>query len=151
MKKHFNTTHGLSKFKLYDVHRQMLKRCYDSNSKDYPGYGGRGISVCKEWNDVHAFFNWAYKSGYKEGLTIERIDVNGNYCPENCTWIENKMQGRNTRRVRFLQYDGKSMSVSDWSRETGINIRTLINRLNLGWSVEKTLSSIPAKGRNQWG
>lgn len=146
-----NKTHGLSRTRLYDVHRQMMRRCYNTNSKDYPGYGGRGIKVCAEWHNIHKFFDWAVESGYKKGLTIERVNVNGNYSQSNCTWVPNPMQGKNTRRVRYLGFSGKRLSLSDWARLTGISVRTIIGRLNLGWSARRIINVPPVKGRNQFG
>lgn len=135
-----NKTHGFSKRgKLYHVWTQMMRRCYSPGSKDYPGYGGRGIAVCDEWRDVAAFFAWAHGAGYREGLTIDRINNGGPYSPRNCRFIENKFQGKNTRRVRFLTINGVVMSVSDWSRRSGIKYRTILQRLNMGWPAERAV------------
>ncbi|MDR0441837.1 MAG: hypothetical protein LBH44_00345 [Treponema sp.] len=90
----FNTT------KLYAVWESMRQRCNNPNSKPYPHYGGRGIVMCQEWDDFQNFYNWALSSDYKEGLSIDRIDNDGNYCPENCQWMtvsENASKG--SRRV----------------------------------------------------
>jgi hypothetical protein len=148
-----NKTHGFSNGntrKLYDVHRQMMKRCYDSACKDYPNYGERGISVCQEWHDLGSFINWAYSTGYKEKVTIERIDVNGNYCPENCTWIKNAMQAQNTRKVIRLDAFGETRLLLDWAVITGIGYRTIKTRLRLGWDVERALTEKPYLGKNQF-
>ena len=90
-------THGLSKTRLYGVHRQMMQRCSNPAHRDYPGWGGRGIAVCAEWRDFIVFREWALSSGYAEGLTIERGDNDGNYCPQNCAWIPNELQAKNRR------------------------------------------------------
>jgi len=137
-------THGLSKDhkKLYDVWGSMKARCYRLTSKDYPNYGGRGISICDEWkNSFPNFFAWAIGSGYVAGVsTIERVDVNGNYEPSNCTWIVNERQALNTRKVRMLTLNGETMALSDWAVKLGIRPNTIKTRLRLGWSVEDALS-----------
>ena len=115
-------THGLSKEAIYAVWCDMRHRCSNPQHHGYKYYGGRGISVCKEWRDSFiAFYKWAISSGYAKGLTIERKDVNGNYCPENCTWITMKEQRRNRRDVEL--YDGKTQS--EWARELGLSRVTL--------------------------
>lgn len=144
-------THGLSNSKLYDVWRQMNQRCFNPFCKDYRNYGGRGIKVCKSWRNIKEFISWARSSGYKSGLTIERKDVNKDYAPSNCCWIDNKHQARNTRKVRKLTYQGVTRTVSDWADLTGINHRTLKGRLNRGWSAQKALTLKPKHGRNQHG
>lgn len=134
-----NRIHGMSQGasrRLYDVHRQMMRRCRDPACRDFPLYGARGITVCDEWRHVSAFVAWAMSSGYQPGLTIERKDNGAGYSPGNCTWIPNERQARNTRRLRLITAHGKTMFASDWSRETGINVRTIIGRLNRGWSHE---------------
>lgn len=147
-----NKTHGLSQGatkKLYDVYRQMMRRCYDNNCKDYKNYGARCISVCYEWHDVPGFVKWAIASGYKEGVTIERIDVNGGYCPENCTWIENKYQARNTRKASILIVDGEPLQIGYLAEKLGISVKTIKGRINRGWSVDEIINIAPKIGNNQ--
>ncbi len=133
-------THGLSWSKLYAVRRMMIRRCYDPTCKDFPHWGARGITVCDEWRaGIRPFFDWAMASGYKDGVTIERRDNNGPYCPENCTWIPNERQAANTRRLRMITLDGETHYVSEWSRRLNMPLRTILSRLRYGWSDEDTL------------
>lgn len=151
---HFNTRHGCSvgsRRRLYDVWRQMHRRCYSPGCKDYPAWGGRGISVCDQWHDVRAFCEWAEASGYRHGVTIERIDNNGNYEPSNCRWIPNERQASNTRRVTYIEAFGQRRRIDDWADITCINYRTIKMRLRLGWPPEDALTVIPVRGRNQNG
>lgn len=143
---HLNKTHGFSKTKLYDVHFQMMRRCYNDQCKDYPAYGARGIEVCDEWFDIEVFVGWCIISGYREGLTIERQDVNGNYAPENCTWIVNERQARNRRHHVVLTANGVSRPVWEWAELTGIARNTLVTRLRLGWA-EQDIVSVPVGAR----
>lgn len=147
------TTHGMSAGptkKLYDVHRQMVRRCTNPESKDWSRYGGRGITIFEEWMDVRAFVEWAMGSGYKENVTIERIDFNGNYNPENCTWILNEKQSHNTSRNKFLTFQGETHHVMDWSRITGIHFQTILRRMRVGWTTKDVLMKKPIRGRNQF-
>lgn len=129
-----NATHGLSFHKLYDVHYQMLRRCTNIECKDYPAYGARGISVCDEWQDLRSFMDWCLSSGYRDGLTIERVDVNGNYEPSNCTWIENELQAHNTRTLHKITINGETRFLTEWARIVGIGRNTIHSRLRYGWS-----------------
>lgn len=128
--------------KLYSVLRGMKRRCYDNKSKDYSSYGGRGIKVCKEWVGEDGYINfkkWALENGYKEGLTIDRIDVNGNYEPSNCRWTTAIEQCNNRRNNVRLTYNGESKTIAEWSRELNIPSSTLYCRRSKGWNVENIL------------
>ena len=115
-----NLTHNLSKTKLYYVHNTMRQRCGNPNNTSYPRYGGRGITVCEEWMNFESFYNWAIESGYKEGLSIDRIDNDGNYEPSNCRWETPVNQARNRRAKGKLKETGisKRKNGQYWARIT---------------------------------
>lgn len=137
-----STTHGLSYTSLPQVRSNMLKRCYTKNSKDYHRYGGRGITVCDEWRQSPSvFYKWAVSSGFEEGLRIERIDNNGNYCPENCKWITHQEQQNNRENNHTLTFNGKTQTMAQWSRETGILRPTIDDRFRRGWTIEEALTT----------
>lgn len=145
-------THGLSSQfkKLNWVWGAMRQRCFNPSNKDYPNYGGRGITICEEWSDFAKFKEWAVTTGYREGLTIERVDVNGHYEPDNCTWLVNERQALNTRIIRKFEYHGKQYTIRELSELSGIPLRTLKGRLtNYGWSVERAVNEPAFKGKNQ--
>jgi len=98
-----NTTHGLSKSKLYRVWCSMRQRCTNKNDKAFANYGGRGISVCGEWSNYSLFYSWAFASGYAEGLTIERVDNDGIYSPGNCSWLPRSEQPKNRRPFKCTE------------------------------------------------
>jgi hypothetical protein len=131
--------------RLYRIWKTMKTRCFNKNFYKYPRYGGRGIIVCEEWKtNFVAFRDWALRNGYADNLTIDRIDNNGNYEPNNCQWItqsENskKMQANHKGKV-IITYNGETHKLSDWARKLGINQSTLLHRLIRGWSVERTLT-----------
>lgn len=110
-----STTHGLSNTRLYKIWCGMKKRCYNQNSKPYKNYGGRGISICSEWvNNFQAFYDWSINNGYSEDLTIERKDVYGNYCCDNCCWIPLKNQTKNQRKtIRYILF-GIEKPLVEW-------------------------------------
>ena len=135
-------THGGSKTRLYRIWHRMKCRCYKINAPDYARYGGRGITVCDEWlKDFESFRSWALSNGYNENLTIDRINVNGNYCPSNCRWADAITQHNNTRSNHFLTFRGETLTISQWSARYGINKNTLWSRIGkYGWSVERALT-----------
>jgi len=134
--------HGYVGTKLYSTWKSMKRRCYNHNSTEFINYGGRGISVCDEWlNCFVTFKDWAYSCGYDDALTIDRINNSGNYEPSNCRWIMLAEQSRNTRRNVYLEYNGETLTVSEWSRKLGIKNKVLYDRIKRGWDVERTLST----------
>lgn len=125
---------------LYSVWENMKRRCFNSKNKFYYCYGGRGITVCDEWkNSFEAFRSWSYANGYDEALSLDRIDVNGNYEPSNCRWITMKEQSNNKRTSHFLTLHGDTKTLAQWSEATGLSYPTILYRLKRGWSVEDTL------------
>lgn len=138
-----NLTHGKSSTKLYKVWSSMKSRCSNQTDKYFCNYGGRGISVCSEWQTFEPFYEWSITSGYTEGLTIERKNNDGNYSPENCTWIEKSKQSSNTRKCVTMSCGGKTMNMKDWSVEIGVPYGLLQGRKQRGWSDEKTITTPP--------
>lgn len=131
---------------LWNIYHGMKKRCLNSNCKRYKDYGGRGITVCDEWLiGFDQFAEWALRNGYKKGLTIERKDVNGNYCPENCIWITRKEQAFNKRGSVLIEYRGEVKNLMVWCDELGLKYDAIHNRIKSGWSpkdaFEKPLTS----------
>lgn len=124
--KELHTKHGMSKTRLHGIWLNMRKRCYDETNNRFYRYGGRGITVCDDWKgSFENFRDWAISNGYSEGKSLDRIDNDGNYCPENCTWSDAKTQARN-RRTSHLEY-GKTLS--EWSEILGINYDLLQQRI----------------------
>lgn len=124
--------HGDFGTKLYGVWAGMKRRCQNPNTKYYADYGGRGIKVCDEWQDYERFKIWALSSGYFEGLSIERKDVNGNYCPDNCEWIPLKAQNQNKRNTVRLEYQGRFYTIKELAEMTGLKQRTIAGRYERG-------------------
>ena len=134
--------HGMSNHPLYGVRKSMIGRTTNPKDHRYNLYGARGIKVCEEWkNSKSSFFNWALSNGYKKGLSLDRIDNNGDYCPENCRFVPQREQTRNTRRNNNLTLNGKTMCISDWAKHLGFSHPVAITkRLQRGWSLEKALT-----------
>ena len=136
------TTHGGKNTRLYRIWRGMAGRCYNERSKDYARYGGRGIAICDEWrHDFSAFREWAYANGYSDYLSIDRIDVNGNYEPDNCRWATPSEQGNNKRNSHLIEHDGVTHTVTEWANIYGIEPKTLFNRIRIGWSFEYAVTA----------
>lgn len=132
--------HGETKTRLFKIWSAMLERCEREKHVFYKYYGGRGISVCKEWHEYIAFAEWARNNGYMDNLTIDRIDVNGNYEPSNCRWITEKEQHSNTRSNRKVEYNGKVYTLTQLAAKIGMNKTTLKERLNAGWSIDDAVN-----------
>lgn len=138
----FNKTHGMSDTRLYRIYNKMKLRCYSKTNHAYKDYGGRGITICQEWlDDFMNFYNWAMKNGYEDNLSIDRIDNDKGYDPENCRWVSKKVQANNTRSTIFLTCNGETKSASEWSEITGIPRDTITSRKRNGWSDEQCIKT----------
>ena len=143
-----HTIHGLRKSKLYKIWDGMKGRCCSPKNTSYPNYGGRGIKICDEWKDSFtSFYEWAMSNGYSEGLSIDRIDNDGNYEPSNCRWATNKEQGANKRNNIVVTYNGETHIIAEWARITGIKAHTLRKRYKEGYRGEKLFSKYNLHGR----
>ena len=145
-----NMSHGLWGTSLYWSWHSMKDRCLNPNCAVYKHYGARGIAVCDDWMGFEAFRDWALSNSYKEGLTIERIDVNGNYEPDNCTWIPMSEQSNNKRSSRIITFRDKTMNLKKWADHLGLRPSVLWGRLDRGWSVEKAFTT-PLQNRYSRG
>ena len=143
--------HNKSNTRIYRIWSTMKQRCYNSKCFSYKWYGKKGIKICDEWkNNFIFFYNWAIDNGYKENLSIDRIDVNGNYEPNNCRWITNKEQALNRTTNEILTYKGESKTIYEWSLETGISSSTISARIKkYHWTTERALTEQPFIGKNQ--
>lgn len=152
--RNIHKTHGRSKERVFSVWQGMMGRCYDKNEKAYPSYGGRGIKVCDEWHDSAKFIDWAIENGYdetKKGIdnSIDRIDVDGDYCPENCRWADYKTQSRNKRNTRYANYNGQILPIRDIADIVGIKATNIIQRMDkYGWSEYEAIH-IPEGGKRE--
>ena len=138
-------THGLTNTRLYTEWLNMRRRCNDEKNKHY---GARGISVCKEWSEFNIFAQWAVFNGYNDKLTIERIDVNGNYEPRNCKWIAPVEQHLNRTDSHRITAFGITKTIKEWSNSSGIKYDTIERRINAyGWRAEDAVTVPPYRKR----
>lgn len=130
-------THGKYGTRLYKIYRGMITRCENPNSPSYPRYGGRGISICKEWREdgigFMNFYDWAISNGYSDELSIDRIDNDRGYSPDNCRWATATMQANNRSTSAYITYAGVTKTATEWARDLGVESATLISRRNKGW------------------
>lgn len=136
---------GESRTALYRQWVCMIKRCYDTKHQSYKFYGGRGISVCDEWRRYEGFRDWALKTKTNPEYSLERIDVNGNYSPSNCTWVTWKQQARNRRSSKMIEYKGETKCLAEWCEELNADYSLINSRLLRGWDFEKALKTPPRK------
>lgn len=122
--------HGHQKERVYKIWQGMKTRCYNPNRKYYNRYGGRGIKVCQEWlDDFMNFYNWAMNNGYNDKLSIDRINVNGNYEPNNCRWVNKKIQARNTSANKFYTYNNETHCLAEWAEILNVSLKVLRHRI----------------------
>jgi len=137
----FLPTHGLSNTPLYHVWLGMKSRCTNPNSPKFQRYGGRGITICKEWaSSFKSFYTWAMENGYEKGLSIDRIDNDKGYFPDNCRFATDEQQNQNRCVNRTITYKGKTQCLAAWGREIGIDEITIARRLDKGLPVQDVLS-----------
>lgn len=139
----YNTKHKKCDEKLYRIWNDIKQRTGNKNNPRYADYGARGITVCAEWqNDFLAFRTWALTHGYQEGLSIDRIDNDKGYSPDNCRWTTDIQQANNKRNNHIVTYQGKSLTLAEWAKELNISYTALKQRINkLGWSIERALTT----------
>ena len=143
-------THGMSKTRLYRIWKGMRNRCYNEHIPGYEHWGGRGIVVCDEWQTFEPFYEWAVANGYNDGLSIDRIDNNGNYEPSNCRWATPEEQAKNRNSNAMITYEGTTKHISVWDREIGSKKSGRVRaRLNAGWSIEKAVTTPVTSGSNR--
>lgn len=142
-KKNAKKTHGFSKTRLYREWAGIIQRCENKNHKSYNNYGKRGIKICDEWrNNFENFRDWSIKNGYKDNLTIDRIDIDKNYSPNNCRWITKGEQAKNRSCNYNIEYMGKKQNLQDWCTELNLDYKRMHNRINkLGWDFEKAIKT----------
>lgn len=137
----YSTKHGMKGTRLYRIWNRMKDRCNNVNNYDYARYGERGIKVCDAWlTDFEAFHDWAMNNGYQDGLTIDRIDVDGNYEPDNCRWATSKQQARNTTRNRYYTINGETHCLSEWCEILNLKYSKISKRITrYKWPIEQAL------------
>jgi len=140
--KECNFKHGLIHTRLYNIWSKMKDRCLNPTSKHFKWYGKRGIVICNKWFDFLTFYTWALTNGYKDNLTIERIDNNGNYEPSNCTWIKASEQQKNRNCCNKIIYRGKTQNITAWAKEFGLARNTLYNRLKGGMPINEAFTKL---------
>lgn len=136
-----NYKHGLSNTKLMNIWRSMKDRCYNSKSRAFRIYGAEGKTVCEEWQEFKPFYDWAMSHGYRDELTIERIDGTKGYSPENCCWATRQEQANNIRTNHLLTYNAETHTIAEWARLKNIPYSALRMRLYRGWNIEKALNT----------
>lgn len=157
-KEHWNYKHGECGTRIYKIWEGIKKRCYTPSFKDYAIYGGKGIKMCNEWtgeNGYENFREWALSHGYDEkanssDCTIDRIDVNGDYSPENCRWVNATQQANNRTTSRYITYHGETHTIAEWARILNVPYGRIQSRLYLGWSPEEIIETGKLKANRKF-
>lgn len=133
-----NLKHGLKKHKFYNTWKSMISRCYNEKIIQFEDYGGRGISVCEEWrNDPTVFCAWCDNQEIPKGYSLDRIDNNGNYCPDNCHFASDEQQNKNSRHNVWIEYSGERLVFKDFVEKYGkVSYKIANSRVYIGWSYE---------------
>lgn len=139
---HYKYGHGKTETRLYHIWRTMKARCFDKNSCKYSRYGGRGITMSEEWkNSFMAFHDWAVSNGYNEELSIDRMDNNKGYFPDNCRWATAEEQANNTSTNVIINHKGATGTLSQMARNYGLKPSVVSKRIKRGWSVQRALET----------
>jgi len=138
-----HTKHNHCGTRLYTVYNNMKARCYNPHNHKFHRYGARGIKICEGWlNDFNNFYEWAMSNGYRDDLTIDRINNDGDYEPTNCRWVTNEEQSNNRSSNHLIEYQGQTRNLTEWSKITGLSFSTISARIHqLEWSPEKALTT----------
>ncbi|GHV06419.1 hypothetical protein FACS1894217_05060 [Clostridia bacterium] len=137
-----NTRHGLSKTRLYKIYVNMKSRCYNPKSTRFYSWGGKGITICNDWlEDFKKFYDWSMQNGYSEDLTIDRIDSDKGYSPENCRWVTVKEQSNNTCKNHQYTFNGETLNSCEIAAKYNLKRTTFEERIRRGWSLERALLS----------
>lgn len=139
--------HGGYKTKIYNTWRGMKSRCNNPNNKKYDRYGGRGITVCDEWYNFEPFYKWSLANGWQDGLSLDRIENDGNYEPSNCKWATLSEQQNNTSKTIFVTIGETTDTLIGWSNRTGLKLETIRKRYKMGWRGEKLIMEVKKHGK----
>lgn len=136
-----NPIHNLCHTRLYRIRAKIIRRCYVKEDPAYPSYGGRGIKMCDEWrNSVESFFDWAISNGYSDELSIDRINNDGDYTPNNCRWANSKEQSNNRRSNINITINGETKTMTEWCEETGVSYKRAHARMRAGWDAAEAVT-----------
>lgn len=129
-----------NKERLYNIWKCMRQRCNNPKNPSYPCYGGKGVIICDEWNEYQGFREWALANGYDDSLSIDRIDPDGNYCPSNCRWADDKTQMNNQTRNRYFEYEGKRYTMAQLAEKFHLSYSAMQHRIERGWDMERIIN-----------